>query len=122
MDGTSITVEMADYRSVSLGDFRHLNTLLNFADFGIHQGIARTKLINYNIFAGALYGIVPVLRIATPYAAGEGVCLSQVVTRIDPAPILGKTAVLSAMDGTLIRNEKQIAASAFQIARVLHKK
>ena len=122
MDGASITVEMADYRSVNFGDFKHLKTLFNFADFGIERRVARAKLINYNVFAGALYGIVPVLRISTSYAAGEGVCLSQVVASSDPAPIMGKTAVLSAIDDTLISNEKQIAASAFQIARVHHKK
>ena len=113
---------MADYRSVNFGDFAHLKTLFDFADFGIQRRIARTKLINYNIFAGALYGIVPVLRISTVYAAGDGLCLSQVVGKSEPAPVMGKTAVLSAIDDTLIRNEKQIAASAFQIARMQLKK
>ena len=118
MDAASITVEMADYRSVSFGDFKHLKALFDFADFGIDRRVTRAKLINYNVFAGTLYGIVPVLRISTAYAAGEGVCLSQVVGSSDPAPIMGQTAILSSFDDTLIRNEKQIATSAFQIARV----
>ncbi|NQY41707.1 MAG: hypothetical protein HRT80_16625 [Henriciella sp.] len=122
MEGTSITVEMADYRSVDIREFTHLKTLFDLADFGIERRVARTKLINYNIFAGALYGIVPVLRLSTAYAGGEGVCLSQVVASSDPPPIMGKTAILSAIDDTLIRNEKQIASSAFQIARVQFKK
>ncbi|MEL6691994.1 MAG: hypothetical protein AAFQ12_03050 [Pseudomonadota bacterium] len=122
MDSASITVEMADYRSVCFRDFEHLKTLLKFADFGVESRIARTKLVNYNVFAGALYGIVPILRISTAYAAGEGICLSQVVAGDDPAPIMGETAVLSAIDGALISKEKKIAASAFQIARVHLKK
>lgn len=122
MDRASITVEMADYRSVCLSDFKHLKTLFQFSDFEIENRVARSKLINYNVFAGALYGIVPVLRISTGYAAGAGLCLSQVLSTADPAPILGKTAVLSAIDDTLIDKEKQIAASAFQMAEAHLKK
>lgn len=113
---------MADYRAVDFCDFKHLEALFDFADFGIERRIARAKLINYNVFAGALYGIVPILRISTAYAAGNGVCLSQVVASSDPSPVMGKTAVLSAIDKSLISKEKQIAASAFQIARVHLKK
>ena len=118
MDRASITVEMADYRTACFGDFKHLKALFHFADVGIEDRIARTRLINYNVFAGALYGIVPVLRISTAYAAGAGMCLSQVLTHTGPAPIIGQTAIVSPIDVTLLENEKQIAASAFRLARV----
>ena len=122
MDRASITVEMADYRSASISDFKHLKALFQFTDFGIEERIARTRLINYNVFAGALYGIVPILRMSTTYAAGAGVCLSQVLSNSGPAPIIGETAMLSPINATLLDKEKQIAASAFRMARVKLKK
>ncbi len=122
MEPSSITVEMADYRAASFSDFKHLKALFRFADFGIEARIARTRLINYNVFAGALYGIVPILRMSTAYASGTGVCLSQVLSNDEPAPIMGKTAMVSPINATLLDTEKQIAASAFRMARVKLKK
>jgi hypothetical protein len=118
MDRASITVEMADYRTVCFGDFKHFKALIHFDDVGIEDRIVRTRLINYNVFAGALYGIVPILRTSTAYAAGAGMCLSQVLAGAGPAPMIGQTAILSPIDASLLENEKQIAASAFRLARV----
>lgn len=116
MDVASVTVEIADYQAACYGDYKHLKSVFHLKDVGIEERIARTRLLNFNVFAGAYYGTVPVLRIATAYDAGRGLCLSQVLSRSDVAPVIGATAIVSPIDATLLDNEKHIALNAFRLA------
>ena len=116
MEAASILVEMADYRTAKLDEFAHAKGLFHFKDFGIERPIARARLINYNVFAGAYYGLVPVLRLATEYEQGQGMCLSQVLNLAVSAPVMGITAVLAPQDERLWDKEKQIARTAFEQA------
>ncbi|MEM7329247.1 MAG: hypothetical protein AAF437_10935 [Pseudomonadota bacterium] len=117
MDETQIIVELSALRVVDADEITRRAGVLNFNDVGIDDGIARARIVTFNVFSGDYFGSVPVLRLATAYDRGHGVCLSQVMAGRTCAARMGETAIVSPISDQLLENEKEIALNAFLVAK-----
>lgn len=116
-DVTPTIVELSALREVDADRMTCRAGVLNLNDIGIEDQIARARVVTFNIFCGAYYGLVPILRLATAYDRGHGVCLSQVVAGSNCYPVMGETAIVSPLSEQLLENEKEIALNAFLLAK-----
>ncbi|MEM7458960.1 MAG: hypothetical protein AAF331_05820 [Pseudomonadota bacterium] len=117
MDDTPIIVELSAVRAVNADYMTRRAGVLTLNDIGIDDSIARARIVTFNVFSGDYYGSVPVLRLATAYDRGLGVCLSQVVAGNTCAARMGQTAIVSPLSEQLLENEKEIALTAFLVAQ-----
>lgn len=115
MDDENAIVELASYREISAEEIERYEDLLSLQDLGVDDEIVRRRVFKYNVFRGAQYGTVPVLRQLTCYDRGRGVGLSQVLARCLRTPIMGETAMISPLNDQLWQNEQQIALEAFRV-------
>ncbi len=117
MEETPIIVELSAVRSVNAEDMTCRAGVLSLTDVGIDDGVARARIVTFNVFSGDYYGSVPVLRLATAYDRGHGLCLSQVMAGRTCAARMGETAIVSPQSELLLENEKEIALNAFILAK-----
>lgn len=117
MDETPIIVELSAVRAVNAEDITRRAGVLSLNDVGINDRIARARVVTFNVFSGDYYGSVPILRLATAYDSGHGVCLSQVMAGNTCAARMGETAIVSPLSELLLENEKEIALNAFLLAK-----
>ena len=116
-ENTPTIVELSALRDVDAEDMICRAGVLNLNDLGIDDDIVRARVATFNIFCGAYYGLVPILRLLTVYDRGDGLCLSQVVAGGNCYPVMGETAIVSPLSDLLLENEKEIALSAFLLAK-----
>ena len=117
MEETPIIVELSAVRAVNADDMTCRAGVLSLTDVGIDDGIARARIVTFNVFSGDYYGSVPILRLATAYDQGQGDCLSQVMAGRTCAARMGETAIVSPFSERLLENEKEIALNAFLLAK-----
>lgn len=117
MDETPIIVELSSLRDVDAEDMARRAGVLSFNDIGIDDGIARARIVTFNVFTGDYFGSVPVLRFSTPFDRGNGMCLSQVMAGKICMPRMGETALVSPLTDQLLENEKEIALNAFLLTK-----
>ena len=117
MSDSAPIVELSTWRDIDAARMVDRAGVLSFTDVGIDDVIARARLVTFNVFCGSHFGNVPVLRLATAFDRGLGLCLSQVMTGSDTYPTMGKTAIVSSLCGQPLENEKEIALTAFLHAK-----
>lgn len=117
MDETPIIVELSALRDVDIEDMTRRAGVLNLNDIGIDDGIARARIVTFNVFSGDYFGSVPVLRLSTACHRGDGLCLSQVMADNTGCARMGETAIVSPLSGRLLENEMAIARNAFLVAK-----
>jgi hypothetical protein len=109
-------VELSTYEPVDARDMTRRIGVISLSDIGIEDEVARARIVKFNVFHGSVYGCVPVLRLATAYDRGNGLCLSQAINGSKRYPVMGETALVSPITEQLLENEMDIALNAFLVA------